>query len=191
MKLIRNLVDGQSVCIVARTSTKQRLSTTCFRIDDDQQLKTLAGNFARWRCIEDILNDHWVGKEFLLEVAQLLKEKDCTTVHSVEIPHADSVGWSSTAPLREWRKFPDLERFQLNNKCYGLRVSPNRTDVLAPVTHCLTLVFELKIEVNKPVVIIHSVYPGVDIGYLVGNVTEREQCVFFDWSHKGSSIDEL
>ena len=95
-----------------------------------------------------------------------------------------SVGWESTSALSDYKE-DDLERFTINRRSKGLRVKMCRTDLLAPKTCELTIVYELKIEDDKLVAIIHSIYPGQDIGELRGNVTVREKRVFFDWNHPG------
>jgi hypothetical protein len=62
----------------------------------------------------------------------------------------------------------------------------------APLTNKLTVVFEFQLatEDRPHLMIVHSLYPGEDIGELSGDITENEGRVFFDWDHPGADDDE-
>jgi hypothetical protein len=49
-------------------------------------------------------------------------------------------------------------------------------------------VYELKREDGDLVAIIHSIYPGKDIGPLSGDLTASQNIVMFDWKHPGKTI---
>ena len=50
----------------------------------------------------------------------------------------------------------------------------------------VTLVLEFKSEYDSPVAVIHSLYPGHDVGDLEGDMTVREDRVWFNWNHPGA-----
>lgn len=64
-------------------------------------------------------------------------------------------------------------------------VKTSCTDILAPQTYDLTIIYQFMFFDKKPKVFIHSMYPGYDIGELIGDITKRENRIFFDWNHPG------
>jgi hypothetical protein len=177
---IRNKLGGVETAIVVRPETEARLRKTCFRGKD----VNCAGNFFRWGSSVEVFDDSTVRAEFLAELADVWRAKDFGT-HSVTIRHEAFVGWSSTAVFNAYAKTA-LEPFKLNRRASGLRVKTSRTDLSAPRTADITLVFEFKAERSKPVAVVHSIYPGEDVGELVGDVSSRELCVFYDFNHPGA-----
>lgn len=176
---IRKRLAETMITLIVRLSTVKRLSKTCFR----GPLLPLAGNFLLWSSVEEVFGDLGVLAQFLDELGERLLIQDIGT-HSVCITHSTSVGWESTAP-RENYSDDDLEQFPLNRKSVALRVKPTCLHLLAPRTRQLTIVYEFKFEGEFPVAVIHSIYPGKDIGELCGDVTAREGRIFFDWDHPG------
>jgi hypothetical protein len=154
------------------------LLTTCFR----NTSSPLAGNFLSWKSLQDLFHDHEVMRHFLAEMEEMCLLRDFTT-HSFSFMHPEIVGWESTAALSSYNE-DSLERFT-RSRSNWLRIKPCRTDLLAPKTHEVTIVYELKPEADQMVAVVHSIYPGQDIGELRGNVTDREKRVFFDWNHPG------
>ncbi len=179
MYIVKTLKNGVRVWIIVRRKTKERLRTKCFR----GLAQPLAGNFSHWESAEGLFNDPEMMKQFLAELSEVWSDQDFST-HSVSLVHTTPVGWESSAPLESYAP-EDLERFKPNRKSSGLRVKPTRIDLLAPQTNELTIVYEFKPEDGQAVAIIHSIYPGRDIGNLDGDVTNREKRIFFDWNHPG------
>lgn len=179
MRLFGVLHSGTKVIILARYNTEQRLEKTCFRGLD----LALAGNFCKWRSLTMVLANPLVMHEFLCELDDLWGKRDFGT-HSLKITTDKVVGWESTASINNYDQ-ESLEPFSLNGKVRGLRVKLSHKDLLAPQTCELTIIFEFKAEGGDAVCVIHSIYPGHDIGELDGDVTKREGRVFFDWSHPG------
>lgn len=180
MYLSRKMLDGTMVGIIVRAQTEERLRKTCFR----GVMVRKAGNFCCWNRSEQLFfMGGTILKEFLAEMATLWKEQSFGT-HSVEICCDHFVGWSSTAPLAGY-VLEVLEPFKLNRRSHGLRVKASCTHLFAPQTKLLTIVFEFKSEDGRPVAVVHSIYPGSDVGELEGDVSAREDCVFFDWEHPG------
>lgn len=180
MFICKNLVEGTPATIVVRKMTKNRLRETCFRGTGMKK----AGNFSRWNSAKELFRDKVVLEWFLGHIAELCYKVDVGTYSCCLRSYPGHVGWESTDWLRKYDS-EDLEEFVLNRKSTGLRVKFDRVDLRAPKTCSLTIVFELKEEHRRPVAVIHSIYPGEDVGELVGNVTERESRVFFDWDHPG------
>lgn len=179
MFIRKNLPSGVWAAIIVPRVSETRLQTTCFRGKTLQR----AGNFSQWNSSAKLFRDYLVEDNFLAALDEAWSERIFGT-NSINIAHKMSVGWESTAPLEDYAP-EDLEEFKLNRRSWGLRVKPSRVDLLAPQTHVLTIVYELKSEDGKPITIVHSIYPGFDVGDLYGDVTDREKRVFFDWSHPG------
>lgn len=179
MQIVKNLRSGVEILIVVRSFTEQRLSTKCFRG------KNLArsGNFCLWSSVYELFRDETVMEQFLEELHELWANRELGT-HSQSITHNLVVGWDSTDPVVNYVRH-DLEYFNPNRRSVGMRVKLDRTDLFAPQTRELTLVYELRSEDGNPVVVVHSIYPGIDVGELIGDITKREKRVFFDWSHQG------
>ncbi|MCB9816652.1 hypothetical protein H6786_04625 [Candidatus Nomurabacteria bacterium] len=97
-------------------------------------------------------------------------------------------GWSATIPVD-----PELraqtEPFMLNAHAIAWRFRYN-SDVLAPLTNEVTLVFSIREQKNKLIILVHTMYPGADVGELDGDVTDRENVHFFDWDHPGEMLPE-
>lgn len=179
MFIRRPLKCGVWVSIIVRNSTKRRLQTTCFR----EGLQPFAGNFMYWHSPEEVFGDLFVMGEFLLNIEEMWEGQDFGT-QSICISHTGNIGWESTVPIAGYES-DDFERFDINRRSWGMRIKLSRRELLAPKTCELTIVCEFKHEEGSPVVIIHSLYPGQDIGELIDDVTNREQRVFFGWNHPG------
>lgn len=179
MHLSKTLPSGANAAVIVRHKTKKRLRATCFR----GLSVRLAGNFLRWSSSDELFRDPEVMKHFLAELDHMWSQREFAT-HSVTISHSLPVGWESTAPREQYHD-KDLEPFTLSRRAWGLRVKLDCTHLRAPQTHELTLVYEFKCEDGTPVAVIHSIYPGSDIGELNDDVTAREQCIFFGWNHPG------
>lgn len=165
--------------VIMRDYTFDRLRNTCFR----GPAIVRAGNFSAWYGAKEFLRDERVQSAIISEMRELSKPGISET-HSVEIEFDQSIGWSSTDDLS---KFPmeHLLPFALNRKAYGLKVKPEHAQYLAPKTNVVTIIFELKDEGDSYTAVVHSTYPGKDVGELSDNVSARENVVFFDWSHPG------
>ena len=180
MHITRRLEDGRKVVIIVRPDTEIRLKGKCFRGRHERK----AGNFLNWRSASEVFRDPHILREFLRDVADALAAG--AQLNSVEIRHHSNVGWSSTMPATP-RKPDYVERFNPNRRSIAWRVKLDRTDVLAPRTDLVTIVYEVKHEDGRLVAIIHSTYPGEDVGEIEGNVSYRERVVFFGFSHPGAA----
>ncbi len=173
------LQNGQEARIVIPEKTLRRLDTTCFR---GAHLE-LAGNFHRWEWADDFMDDKSILDQLTIQISEALIAGDIGT-NSVTLAYGSAVGWASTSPLAGFRP-EDLEAFQPNRRSTALRVRPDRVHLRAPQTSELTVIFELRLEEERPVGVVHSIYPGQDIGELNGDVSAREEIAFFDWKHPG------
>ena len=180
MHLQRTLKDGTSLSLVMRQVTSNRLSLTCFR---GRKIRC-AGNFSMWSGPEPMFRNNLVRAEFNRHLSEMFTKDEFGT-HSVTIESFQVVGWESTAPLKDFDE-NQLEPFEPNRHSSALRVRRDLENILAPQTNKVTIVFEFKREGEAAAAIIHSIYPGNDVGELDGDLTDREQCVFFDFDHPGA-----
>lgn len=180
-----NLSNGIRANIVVRHGTVERLSGTCFRGRD----RALAGNFSRFERAEDVFNEEEILTELLdgilWEIQEMRDEKSRNMTFSRTVDFGAPVGWESTDRAERYPA-EALEPFKPNRNSNALRVKLERGDIRAPVTNLITFVFQIRKENYEWTVIIHSMYPGEDIGNLKGNVTKRENRVFFSWEHPGA-----
>lgn len=164
--------------IVVRNDTRVRLSSRCFRGISCK----VASNFKKWWDVESLLNDSFIKEELRRKV--LNHSVDGEGTYSITITYPEIVGWSGTDDIEKYS--PDsYAEYHPNRKSTVMRIIPKRTDILAPVTHKVTFVYELKHEDGELVMVIHSIYPGEDIGPLEGNITALRDLVMFDWYHPG------
>lgn len=179
------LDDGTCVCVVVRESTAQRLRQTCFRPGDQPR----AGNFRHWRQMYSVLDDRIVMDALCNVLAKEIIEYEGEVVEaSVQIRHDEVVGWASTSSINGFVAH-QLRDFAPNSHTRALVINPKRRDIRAPQTKLVTIVYEFKYEEdNGWVAVIHSIYPGPDIGELDGDITEREGVVFFTWEHPGETL---
>lgn len=175
--------QGWYLKLIMRQEAKNRLASTCFR----GKSVVKAGNFLRWASIEEMLEDSEVLRMFVIELAKEIKGKPQQGTIGIQVICRDFIGWASTAPKKNYDK-SELEPFQPNRHTNALRIKQGN-DRLAPLTKRVTIVLELKLEGKNWAAVIHSVYPGKDVGRLTGNITEREGIVFFDWDHQGAKMN--
>jgi len=173
------LACGATVKVIVPQQTEARLAGTCFR---GISLKK-AGNFKLWESATELFQDQTVVRLLLEELDSQWVEGELG-VFSATFIHPEQIGWESTSPISA-EVADALEPFNLNRHSTGLRVRADRTDMLAPLTHGLTVIYELKDDCGGPISIIRSIYPGADVGELDGDVTNREQRYFYGWEHPG------
>ncbi len=173
---------GRMVNIIAPRETLDRLNGTCFR----GKTSRWAGNFSRWNSLGVMLRDPQILDGLLENIEDSLPDKKGTFSFTITYPLP--VGWESTAPRKD---FPEefLERFRPGKgkvERTALRVKPELKGIRAPKTHDITFIFNLMEEESRLLVFLRSVYPGHDIGELVGDITEREGRVFYDFKQPGA-----
>lgn len=174
-------IDNNSVLIIVRKETVTRLGDTCFRGIH----KCLAGNFARWWNAKVLLEDPFINDQLHRKI--LIHSVDGLGTYSITIDYPYIVGWSGTDDIE---KYPhdSYREYRPNRHSSVMKISPLRKDILAPLTKQVTFVYELKREDGDLVAIIHSIYPGKDIGPLSGDLTASQNIVMFDWKHPGKTI---
>ena len=181
MSSTKKLGNGRRVLIVVLKSTEERLQTTCFRGCGVRK----AGNFALWRSTGDLFNNTHVLRKFLRHVVEAFAAG--LSQSRVTIKYHSDMGWSSTIPAPPYR--PDsVEVFYPNRHSVAWRVKPSRTDITALPTDLITIAYEIRETLGRPTIFVHTIYPGRDVGALLGNVSARERVVFFDFDHPGDAI---
>lgn len=150
-----------------------------------------AGNFCQklWCGPSEVIHD--LKHELEEEIEGAINEGDFET-RSVTITCDEYVGWSSTSTfnkhLMKW-----YERFEPNHRSTALRFRPEAPYCASP-TKDITLVyqvFESGVDQGHGYhVSFKTMYPGTDIGELVGDITKNEGVVFYDWEHTGAPLSE-
>ena len=165
----------------------ERLSNTCFRNN-----LACAGNL-RYKSLRELIADPEILTRFEKQALDALRKelesggpRPHNSIHLTVQHPRKHVGWESTVPLRA---VPAdlLEEFDLNRMARGLRVKLAATHVFAPLTDLITFCCEFRYQADqrKYAIRLWSVYPGVDVGHLYGDVTKREGRVFLDFNHPG------
>jgi hypothetical protein len=138
--------------------------------------------------LDDFADDAFVRARLLNDALEAADELGAlaSIQRRLSFTYPGVVGWDSTAPRAHFRS-TDLEPFSPNRWSAAMRVRPDRMRLLAPRTSLVTVAYELRCTMEDGFIVqIWTVYPGVDIGALQGNVTIRENRVFFDWNHPGA-----
>lgn len=173
-------ISGSLVIVAIHPKTEERLATRHFR-----NRINVASNFAVWRNAAQVFANAEVMQQLLADVGKAFKASRWQ--NSVEIDLDSPVGWSGTDDVDRYRS-DDLEDFIPGKREWNTakRVKLDRTDLRAPATTILTIIYDIRRELEGPIMVtVRSMYPGYDIGELAGDITGREKCVFFDWDHPG------
>ncbi len=168
-----------NVRVIIRYEAEKRITEKRFKGAD----KPIAGNFSRWSSIKELMEDPRISSKLLTEFHEACKDEVFGTV-SFEVDFGDVVGWTNTDDVSKY-DIDALERFEPNRRSTAMRVKLDRVDLKAPKTNFVTFVCEMRDEPDVPTFVIHSIYPGNDIGEVSGDMTEEEKIVFFDWNHPG------
>lgn len=172
------ITPDQRASVIVPVEVIDRLQRTCFRGVNVR----CAGNFFRWPRADLLLWDARIQSH--IEKTML----DCWARRrfgnaSITIGHEKPIGWESTNTRSSYPR-KALGPFTPNRKSHALRVMSSK--YVAPKTSLVTIVFEFKLEHEEPIMVIRSIYPGIDIGPLAGDITHRTGRVFFDWNHPGA-----
>ncbi|MCC7522273.1 hypothetical protein IT407_00505 [Candidatus Uhrbacteria bacterium] len=152
----------------------------------------LAGNFSRWESPNQVLRDrsfseifHAVCYDILTELERNPPRYSSDYDQRFNIPFPGIVGWSGTAP-RGYVNGAELELFDLNKHARGFKVMDS--EPLAPVTRLVSCSTRFRFHEADPhnrVLMLYNLAPGPSVGELHGNVSLREDIVFFDFLHRG------
>jgi hypothetical protein len=178
MKYIEYDSGGISVLIVCHSYKERILS----RISFQGKEKHFAGNFHKWKTLEDMLSDTLVRDGFTNKINELISSH-ALGAHSVTITCPSNVGWESTTPLDGFRA-EELETFKPSAYNYALRLIKHGRE--APETNQATIIFTLTRKNGELRATIDSVYPGTNIGILKGDITKQTGRVFYAEEHPGT-----
>lgn len=170
------------IVVIARNVTRIRLAGTCFR----PTAEPLAGNFAHIRSVQDLL-DAECGR-VLADLAEDVERRFRASgrgTYRLQVQLDKHVGWASTAPIESIAP-SELEEFRPNRRSRAKRVISTSAQ-RAPKTNLVTIVYQIEKEPRQIAALIHSVYPGPDVGELKGDVSDREGVAFFGWDHPGEA----
>lgn len=179
MFILKNFNRHLSIGIAVRLEAEQRISEKRFK----GKSVPVAGNFSRWGSLYELMRDVKALSSLCAELENAYNVSEFGT-HSFEVEFEDFIGWSNTDDLEIYNE-DDLEEFNPNRKSVGYRVRMDRTRIKAPKTKVVTFVYEFRDEPALPVAVIHSIYPGNDIGEVRGEISKDLSIVFFDYNHPG------
>lgn len=168
--------DGKPVFACLPAKQVARLSETCFR-----KRGYFAGNFLHWRKPGQFL---WRAESRLWTVVRDELKKGLKGTFSCVLEFEEPVGWSSTLEFEGLSPELTVETRELNKKATALFLLPENR-LLARLTNQVTCVGELKENDRAVNFVLYTIYPGRDVGELVGNVSERENVLFLDWNTPG------
>lgn len=173
--------NGVRIAILMPTTTKDRLKSTCFRGKEKQ----VAGNFCAWGSFAEMLTDNAFVQPCLDVLDDLYEGQRFGRSYSFSIDYPLPVGWSSTIRLTPDLAARGLVRRYLNTRSTAF--FPTDPTIRASLTHTVTVKCELKLESPMcGVAVVHSIYPGLDMGSLIGDMTEQTGFVWLDWATPGS-----
>ncbi len=172
--------------VYCRDTVELCLRNTCFRPGGEP----LAGNFLLWRNFNEVFADGDFVQRFCAELPSItnaiIGSRERQRYFSVT--HSRQVGWSSTAPLTLF-EVDDLEPFGLNRSCTGLRVKQG-THHLAMLTYAVTFSCDFMRIGGGWSLEIFTVYPGISVGPLRGEISQRTGQAFFSFTHPGVLPDK-
>lgn len=162
--------------IVVPKNQLQRMRETNFR----KPRKAKAGNFLPGIGWPDLV-------EMFREKLEAEIEKELaasTATFSITLTAPEFIGW--TGAIKIDGDIPeDTEFFKPNKHSNAMRfrLDSNRA---APLTREVT--FIIRFPRQPGVALIESLYPGEDVGHLRGDITKRENVVFFGFEHIGEAL---
>ena len=150
-----------------------------------------AGNFFGFSRVEYVVRDRLFFDDLRVSASQKVREMisrgKSYADFSCTFDCGKPVGWASTLPLA-LVPADALEPFEPNRHSRALRVKPGRTDIVAPLTNLVTFACQVRCDKARWKLIIHTLYPGEDVGPILGDVTQRSKRAFLDWNHPGMPI---
>ncbi len=174
------------VTAICDDRTEQRLSGTCFRRLSDPR----AGNFMKLASVKDLVENELIQEALLKSLIDASEDElgipDAGHSRTIRlcVDLGCPVGWTATDNVTRYGD-DILEPFNPNLRSVALRIRPSQTLFKAPKTSLVTVVYELRNKNGKLIVVIHTAYPGPDIGPLEGDITANMGVVFFDFNHAG------
>lgn len=177
---------GNDPCAVFLTDKRLlRLNETCFRGSEHlpQERPKLAGNFRACSSFYHFLHQPLLREAFDEGLRQIMRAKLSNKFYRMTLKLSHPVGWESTLPLNE------LGQTELS-QCQEQRLHPGATALFipdnlikAPLTNLITIAGRLNYHVRKELWVfdINTLYPGVDVGVLRGNMTDKTNRI---WLHR-------
>lgn len=176
----------REVTVICRGKAEGRLAGTCFRLLDEPR----AGNFMRLASAQDLAENELVREAFMKSFIDASEDElgipDTGLSRTIRfcVDLGCPVGWTSTDLVTRYSD-DVLEPFNPNRVSAALRVKLSQTLIKAPKTSLVTIVYELRNEAGNLIIVIHTTYPGPDIGPIEGDITANKGVVFFDFNHAG------
>ena len=175
---MRTLIVGseeKSVCVPHHQ--RSRLDTQHFRGVDQKY----AGNFAAWNTFLEFLNDPETQKLLGEEVSIICEDEGGSGDYRINLKYSRNVGWESTLEVGDLKAGDDAHAHQRmigKNACAKFF---EQGYIDAPATKWVTL----SVTLNNGKIFVQTIYPGVDIGRLNGDLTTKKGLYFFDFNNPG------
>jgi len=174
------LDNGGRVEIILPLRQAQRLVGTCFRGPRCRQ----AGNFFKWRDFSAFIHDPTTQGLLKPELERLVREAYIQSKHRIELGFDEYVGWDSVAHVDDLKSEDiALGKVQRLNRRATALFLPDGL-ILAPQTKFVTMVLSQE-HIGHWRFIIWTMYPGLDVGDLLGDMTELYGFVWLPWSNPG------
>jgi hypothetical protein len=143
-----------------------------------------AGNFSRWNDVNDFFGHPEVGGAFKRIIGEFIDADSVKRVLRFTIIFSEVVGWSRTI-AQDRLPAPDTELREINSDAEGFFVTDKT--IGAPMTNSVNVVCKMSRDGNLWKAVVCMVSPGPTPGELKGNVSIREEILFFDLDHPGST----
>lgn len=180
--MTRFQLESGEVMLMMSRHHGARLTTTCFRSRTIRR----AGNFFVWSSFRDFLNDTVVRTLLAEQFERVASDWEPGRQYRIELSFSSDIGWDSVMCMEDLRK-GDLEGSTiqpLNSHAQALFLPLNRIE--APKTDTVTMVVQARETSDfKRLLFVHTIYPGLDCGRLVGDMTEKHGFVWLHWENEG------
>ncbi len=118
-----------------------------------------ASNFYCWEMPLQLLSDKDVIRPFVGDVRERMRVGWRGRM-TIMVDCSELIGWESSDMIANYA--PQQLRPSARHST-GFEVRSDTTTLLAPLTSCVTISYELKYEKEKPLLVVNNLYPGKPI----------------------------
>ncbi len=174
--------------VVVPALVEERMLGKAFR----SSIEECAGEFFLAGNPESLLQHRSIASKFVMAIHTATNPDRELQDVAISLNADRNIGWESTD---EKERYADemLELWPIGRNATALRVQPTFRYLKSPRTNVLTVaatVYAPRTLHNTHRwlrrVVIRTMYPGIPVGRLKGDMTEKTGRVWFDWSHPGA-----